>query len=88
MVTPDQRFSVLLVVLAAVLAGVGWMGRSLLRASQQWGRTGAKLEGLAEDIRDLVTSKEREHGRMDNRMDRLEGRVERHEVWHSDHPVR
>lgn len=83
--TPDQRFAALMVVLAAVLGGVGWLAKSVLGVTAQWARTGAKLEELSTDIRDLVDSKERDHDRMDNRMDRLEGRVERHEVWHVDH---
>ena len=86
--TADQRFAILLVVLAALLGGVGWLVKSLLGVSAQWGRTGAKLEELSTDIRDLVSSKERDHGRMDARVDRLEGRVERHEIWHSDHVPR
>lgn len=83
--TPDQRFAVLLVVLAAVLGGVGWLAKAILGVTAQWGRTGAKLEELSSDIRDLVASKERDHLRIDNRVDRLEGRVERHETWHQDH---
>lgn len=85
---PDQRFTVLMVLLTAILAGVGWLAKSVLRAVTQWARTGAKLEELSTDIRDLVSSKERDHGRMDARVDRLEGRVERHEIWHSDHVPR
>lgn len=84
--TPDQRFSVLLILFTAVLGGVGWLLRSLLSVSQQWVRTGVKIEELTEDIRDLVGAKERDHDRMDGRIDRLEGRVERHDVWHSEHP--
>lgn len=82
--TPDQRFEALMVVLAAVLTGIGWLSKSLLGVSRQWGRTGAKLEELSNDIRDLVVSKERDHNRMDTRMDRIESRVERHEDWHSN----
>lgn len=84
MVTPDQRFSILLVVLAALLGGVGWMAKSVLRATAQWARTGAKLEELSTDIRGLVESKERDHARMDTRVDRLDDRVTRHEAWHQD----
>lgn len=83
--TPDQRFAVLLVVLAAVLGGVGWLAKSVLGVTAQWVRTGAKLEELSGDIRDLVSAKERDHGRIETRIDRVEGRVERHEVWHQDH---
>lgn len=83
--TPDQRFTVLTVFLAAVLGGVGWLVRSLLGVTAQWGRTGAKLEELSTDIRDLVASKERDHSRIETRIDRVEGRVERHEVWHTGH---
>lgn len=81
----DQRFAVLLAILVALMGGLGWLVKSLLGVTAQWGRTGAKLEELSNDIRDLVTSKERDHARIDNRVDRLEGRVERHETWHQDH---
>lgn len=85
MVTPDQRFTVLMVFLSAALGGIGWLVKSLLGVTAQWGRTGARLEELSTDIRELVVSKERDHGRMDARVDRVEGRVDRHEVWHQDH---
>ena len=81
----DQRFAILLVVLGAALGGIGWLVKSLLGVTAQWVRTGAKLEELSSDIRDLVSAKERDHGRIETRIDRIEGRVERHEVWHTDH---
>lgn len=83
--TPDQRFTVLMVFLTAALGGIGWLVKSLLGVTAQWGRTGAKLEELSTDIRDLVTAKERDHGRIDARVDRVEGRVDRHEQWHVGH---
>jgi hypothetical protein len=83
--TPDQRFAVLLVALTAVLGGVGWLAKSVLGVTAQWARTGAKIEELTTDIRDLVSSKERDHARLDARVDRVEARVERHETWHQDH---
>lgn len=86
--TPDQRFAILLVVLAAALGGIGWLVKSLLGVTAQWVRTGSKLEELSTDIRDLVSAKERDHGRIETRIDRVEGRVERHEVWHTDHVQR
>lgn len=84
-VTPDQRFAILLVILGAALGGIGWLVKSLLGVTAQWVRTGAKLEELSSDIRDLVSAKERDHGRIETRIDRIEGRVERHEIWHTDH---
>jgi hypothetical protein len=83
--TPEQRFEVLLVLLTAALAVVGWLIKSLLNVTHQWARTGARLEELSQDIRDLVTAKERDHARIETRIDRVEGRVERHEAWHVDH---
>lgn len=83
--TPDQRFAVLMTLLGAALAAIGWLGKSLLNVTQQWARTGARLEELSNDIRDLVTAKERDHDRIETRIDRVESRVERHETWHSEH---
>lgn len=83
--TPDQRFTVLMVLLSTALAAIGWLTKCLLNVTQQWARTGVKLEELSQDIRDLVSAKERDHGRIEARIDRVEGRVERHEVWHQDH---
>jgi hypothetical protein len=85
LMTPDQRFAVLMVLLSAAMAAIGFLAKAFFSVSRQWVRTGAKIEELTTDIRDLVASKERDHARIDTRMDRLEGRVERHEVWHSDH---
>jgi len=82
--TPDERFTFLMVVLAAVLGGLGWLAKSLLGVTAQWVRTGAKIEELTGDIRDLVSSQEREHSRLDTRVDRVEQRMERHEGWHAD----
>lgn len=83
--TSDQRFAVLLVLLTAALGAIGWLVKSLLGVTAQWARTGARLEELSQDIRDLVVAKERDHGRIETRIDRIEGRVERHEDWHRDH---
>jgi hypothetical protein len=80
--TPDQRFTVLMVVLTAVLGGVGWLAKSVLGVTQQWARTGVKIEELTSDIRDLVSSKERDHARLERAIERTDQRVERHEVWH------
>lgn len=81
--TSDQRFAVLLVILTAALGGIGWLVRSLLSVTHQWARTGARLEELSQDIRDLVSAKERDHDRIETRIDRVESRVERHETWHT-----
>jgi hypothetical protein len=81
----EQRFEILLVLLTTALAAVGWLIKSLLSVTHQWARTGARLEELSQDIRDLVTAKERDHARIETRIDRVEGRVERHETWHSEH---
>lgn len=86
--TADQRFAVLMVLLTAALAAIGWLAQSLLGVSKQWGRTGAKLEELTADIRDLVASKERDHARLERAIERTDQRVERHEVWHQDHASR
>lgn len=83
--SPEQRFEILLVLLTTALAAVGWLIKSLLSVTHQWARTGARLEELSQDIRDLVTAKERDHARIETRIDRVEGRVERHEAWHVDH---
>ncbi|MGN6128505.1 MAG: hypothetical protein ACTHON_18255 [Humibacter sp.] len=83
--TPDQRFAVLLALLTAALAAIGWLTKCLFSVTQQWARTGARLEELSNDIRDLVNAKERDHSRIETRIDRIEGRVERHETWHQDH---
>jgi hypothetical protein len=83
--TPDQRFEVLMALLGAALAAIGWLGKLLFNVTRQWALTGARLEELSNDIRDLVSAKERDHGRIETRIDRIEGRVERHEDWHRDH---
>lgn len=81
---PEQRFEVLLLALSAALAAIGWLIKSLLNVTHQWARTGARLEELSQDIRDLVSAKERDHNRIETRIDRVESRVERHETWHSE----
>lgn len=90
--TPDQRFAVLMTLLGAALAAIGWLLKSVLGATAQWGRTGErleqagnKIEDLSQDIRDLMNAKERDHTRIETRIDRVESRVERHETWHSEH---
>lgn len=83
--TPDQRFAVLMVLLGTVLGAMGWLLRTLLGVTQQWARTGVTIETLTGDIRDLVANKERDHARLDMRVDRVETRVERHEGWHAEH---
>lgn len=82
---PNERFAVLMVLLAAMLGGMGWLLRTLLGVTQQWARTGVTIETLTGDIRGLVANKERDHARLDQRVDRVEGRMERHEGWHAEH---
>lgn len=81
----DQRFAILMVILAAVLGGMGWLLKTLLGVTQQWTRTGLIIENLTGDIRELVANKERDHARLDQRVDRVETRMERHEGWHAEH---
>lgn len=84
----DERFSVLMVLLAAVLSGVGWMARALWKVTRQWIVTGIQLESLTENIRGLVDTKERDHARLAHDTETLTHRLERHEDWHANHQPR
>lgn len=84
MVTPEQRFYILLSIIAILVGGCGALFRLLWKVSTQWTRTGDKLEYLANEIRDLVQQKEREHARLEKadeslgkRVTRLEDRIHR-----------
>lgn len=81
--TPDQRFTIIVTLLTCALGGVGAVGRALFKVSAQWIKTGDQLKSLSEDIEDLIKIKEKEHGRLETRDDRLEARLERHEQWHA-----
>ena len=81
--TPDQRFTVLVALLTFALGGLVTLGRALFRVSQQWVKTGDQLTSLSKDIEELLLMKEKEHGRLEVKDDRLEARIERHEQWHA-----
>lgn len=81
--TPDQRFSILCILLTFALAGVGAIFRSLWKISKEWIKTVDQLQALGEDIKEMNTNKEKEHIRLEVRDDRLEARLERHEQWHT-----
>lgn len=72
--------------LGVVVAVLGWVARSLFKVSAQWIRTGDKIEVLGQSIEHLVRAKEVEHARFDSHLQRVEARLERHEIWHDDHP--
>lgn len=71
---------------AVLCAVLGFLTKSFLGVSKQWTITGERLERLGKDLRDVITWKDREHARLDERLNRVDGRIERHETWHDDHP--
>ena len=81
LVTPEQRFYVLLSIISLISGGMVFLFRLLWKVSTQWTRTGDKLQQLAEEIHGLVQQKEREHARLEKEDDRLGKRIERLENW-------
>lgn len=71
--------------LALVAALCGWVGKSVLSISQRWATAVSELKQLGVDIHNVIEWKDREHVRLDTKVDRLDSRVERHEIWHDDH---
>ena len=79
--TPEQRFYILLSIVALVFSGVGVLVRLLWKVSTQWTRTGDKMQDLAEEIHGLIQQKEKEHTRLEREDERLGKRIERLENW-------
>lgn len=70
-------------IMATVISGFAAVGTLLWKMSAKWTDAVATMRGMNEDIHDLVSSKEREHTRLESRIDRVEQRMERHESWHA-----
>lgn len=81
MVTPEQRFFILLSIISLLMGGMVFLFRLLWKVSTQWTRTGDQLQHLADEIRSLVQQKEREHNRLEKEDERLGKRIERLENW-------
>ena len=77
MVNPEQRFFILLSIISLLCGGIGVLLRLLWKVSTQWTRTGDKIEYLANEIRELVQQKEREHARLEKADDVLGKRISR-----------
>lgn len=81
--TADQRFALTMALLAAALAALGWLVRSMAMAIVKWTQTQDQLSGVAKDIGDLAVSiraditerqgrADAEHGEIKDRLTRLE----------------
>jgi len=84
--SPDQRFTLIMSGIAILASAIGWLAKSFMGVSKQWTLTGERLERLGLDLRQVVDWKDREHGRIELRVERVDNKLERHEVWHDDHP--
>lgn len=84
-----DRFFTLLAAVVAVGSGLGgtlvWVARKLWDVKGAWDQTNADLRGLMASVAELVTRKDRDHERIGDRIDRVEGRQDRHEAWHAEH---
>jgi hypothetical protein len=89
-VTATERFIVLLATIigaAGVLGtGLSFVLRGLWNVRGSWDATNNRLTLLVEKVTELVARKDADHSRIEGRADRLESRLERHELWHQDHP--
>jgi hypothetical protein len=87
--TPVQRFYILLSILALLCAGLLWIisrlfkaGRVYQKGIDELDKAATAIVNLGDDLKELVRSKEKEHDRIDERMNRLEERLQQHESWH------
>jgi tRNA(Ser,Leu) C12 N-acetylase TAN1 len=71
--------SLLFVVLSSGLA-------LLVRITRRWQKIEDNLDTIASKIADLVRNKEEDHRELAQRIDKVDSRLERHEVWHDEHP--
>lgn len=85
--TGAERFAALLAAIIAagggIGGGLGLAARGLWRIKGAWDATNGELRGLARDVRALVAANERDHRRLDDRDDRIEARLDRHEQRHA-----
>jgi hypothetical protein len=72
--SPNQRFALIMTGLSALITLVGFCIKLLWTASSRWQRTTDTLQVIGEKIEDLVVAKEKEHNR-------LEARLDKHEKW-------
>lgn len=72
--------------IGVVASGLGWLAKTVIGLGKQWTLTVERLTTLTDKVSQIVDWKDREHTRLDTRADRLDGRIERHEAWHDDHP--
>lgn len=89
--TAAQRFYLLLSILVILMGAIVALIKIVWGASRAYNGGLARLDkasegivDLGEDLKALVKNKEKDHDKIDKRFDRLEARLERHEVWHAE----
>lgn len=75
--TPDQRFTLIMFGLGVLVSLLAWVLRILPKVSQQWIRTGIKLEDLSEKISEVIRAESEAHVSLHKRIDRHEDTHER-----------
>jgi hypothetical protein len=85
-VTSSERFQLLIGALGLLFviltAGLGLIVRITIR----WTKIESSLSVIADKIKDIVTGKDADHRDLEQQINKVDSRIERHEVWHDDHP--
>jgi serine phosphatase RsbU (regulator of sigma subunit) len=88
MTTATRDLALLVAILTALsllLGAVLFMARLLWKARGAWDETNYRLRTLAVKVDDVARQNDREHKRLDQRANRLDDRILRHERWHNNH---
>lgn len=59
--TADQRFTILILAISLVFTIMVAVLGAIIRVTQKWTRTEDKLNGLIEDVKELIKDKDKTH---------------------------
>jgi sensor histidine kinase YesM len=68
--TPNQRFTLIITLLTVLISAVGYLIKLLWTTSARWQQLTDRLQHIGEQIADLVIAKEKEHTRIEARLDK------------------
>lgn len=73
-----------LISAAAAVFGVLAVGLGLIvRITRRWTQIEDRLGALVDRVTEAISGMHNENGRLERRIDRNEGRIDRHEAWHA-----
>lgn len=84
--TPSERYGI---IIAGLGLGVTVLSVGLgliVRITRRWTQIEDSLHAIANTFKVMADDNGKDHKELSDRINRADARIERHELWHDDHP--